>query len=424
MNYLYYCTQYLNPTLLINVIMKLKILIFIFLAGNFPLLLHAQESPNGETNMFRANDTIVKQQVEYKNPGRAGENVFWNFGKLKTLDNKYTIVYSKPDSANLITGTEHQTRYFYELRNDSLLLRGYENPTTKVTYYMPEVILKFPLAYGNKTDAYYAGKGIYCDKLDVWAYGKSTSEVDAYGFLILPTGDTLRHVSRVHTVQLIAEKILPVREDRIVQTVQQETDSIKISFTDSIQTHLNADSVVLMVDTYKWYVSGYRYPIFETVSTGSYRDNGKTTYFGTAFFYPPQVHGYLAKDEKNQQVQNEILAADMLATRSAQGNTLVQNTNTQNENASIATNTIEFTYNIYPNPVENQLTFEFLIDKDATVSYGLYNIMGSLIYQQRSRKLQAGAYDDQIDMSRLMRGEYILRMKVNEKVYGEKIIKK
>jgi hypothetical protein len=47
--------------------MKLKILFFIFLAGNFPLffLLHAQEILSVETNMFRANDTIVKQQVEY-----------------------------------------------------------------------------------------------------------------------------------------------------------------------------------------------------------------------------------------------------------------------------------------------------------------------------------------------------------------------
>lgn len=70
--------------------MKLKILFFIFLAGNFPLffLLHAQEILSVETNMFRANDTIVKQQVEYKNPGKTGENVFWNFGKLKPVDEK------------------------------------------------------------------------------------------------------------------------------------------------------------------------------------------------------------------------------------------------------------------------------------------------------------------------------------------------
>ena len=76
-----------EPNLLINTIMKLKILIFIFLAGNFPLflLLHAQEILSVETNMFRANDTIVKQQVEYKNPGKTGENVFWNLDRKSVV---------------------------------------------------------------------------------------------------------------------------------------------------------------------------------------------------------------------------------------------------------------------------------------------------------------------------------------------------
>lgn len=33
------------------------------------LILHSQSSINSELNMFRANDTIVKQQIEYKDPG-------------------------------------------------------------------------------------------------------------------------------------------------------------------------------------------------------------------------------------------------------------------------------------------------------------------------------------------------------------------
>lgn len=114
-----------------------------------------------------------------------------------------------------------------------------------------------------------------------------------------------------------------------------------------------------------------------------------------------------------------------LAAAGNNGNNNASNINaTQQKEADNARDEIEFTYNIYPNPVESQLSFEFFIDKDATVSYELYTITGSLIYQQRPRKLHSGAYDDLIDMSRLIRGTYILRMQVNEKVYSEKIIKK
>jgi hypothetical protein len=407
---------------LINTIMKLKILFFIFLAGNFPLffLLHAQEILSVETNMFRANDTIVKQQVEYKNPGKTGENVFWNFGKLKPVDEKYTVSYSLvSDTTAAIAGTEHQTRYYYELRNDSLLLCGYENPTTQVTYRMPEILLRFPMRYGNKTEGYYSGDGTYCDKLDVEAYGSSKSLADATGVLILPNGDTLRHVTRVRTIKLVSEKILPLSPDRL------SAKNKKLPFsTDSIQRHLDTDSVVLMTDTYRWYAAGYRYPVFETVRTGNYRDKGKTTYFTTAFFYPPTKHSYVATDIKNKSVQDELRKAD-LAAAGNNGNNNASNINaTQQKEADNARDEIEFTYNIYPNPVESQLSFEFFIDKDATVSYELYTITGSLIYQQRPRKLHSGAYDDQIDMSRLIRGTYILRMQVNEKVYSEKIIKK
>ena len=98
--------------------------------------------------------------------------------------------------------------------------------------------------------------------------------------------------------------------------------------------------------------------------------------------------------------------------------------NTARKKPNNARDEIEFTYNIYPNPVEANFRLSSLSIKNATVSYELYTITGSLIYQQRPRKLHSGAYDDLIDMSRLIRGTYILRMQVNEKVYSEKIIKK
>ncbi len=374
--------------------------------------------------MFRANDTIVKQQVEYKNPGKMGENVFWNFGKLKPVDEKYTIVYAEvSDTTTEISGTEHRTRYFYELQNDSLLLLGYENPTTRVRYDIPEIILHFPMKFGDKIEGYFSGKGIYCDKLDVDAYGLSRSLVDASGVLILPNRDTLKHVIRIRTIQLVSEKILPLTADSLAKSTIDKPNPGTAA--EVIRKQLESDSAVLMVDTHRWYAAGYRYPVFETVRTGKYRDQNKTSYFTTAFFYPPVKHLYVTSDSTNKKVQDELRKSDLIATGNGNNNDPGYDNNSEiNQKKDQLPDEIEFACNVYPNPVESQLTFEFYISGDATVSYALYNIAGSLLYMKRPHQLRSGAYGDLIDMGRLLRGQYILSIQVNGKRYSEKIIKR
>lgn len=138
------------------------------------LILHSQSSINSELNMFRANDTIVKQQIEYKDPGRSGTNVLWDFSKQSLIDKKYTLIYAlKKDTGSIITGKEHRTRYYYSLQNDSLLLWGFENPTTKINHSQPELLLRFPTNYGDKTHGYYQGTGKYCGRLNIAVTGKT-----------------------------------------------------------------------------------------------------------------------------------------------------------------------------------------------------------------------------------------------------------
>lgn len=403
--------------------MKTFLFLLIYLSGSC-YLMYAQGKLDTEANMFRANDTIVKQQVEYKNPGKMGENVFWNFGKLKPVDEKYTIVYAEvSDTTTEISGTEHRTRYFYELQNDSLLLLGYENPTTRVRYNTPEMILHFPMKFGDKIEGYFSGKGIYCDKLDVDAYGSSRSLVDASGVLILPNHDTLKHVIRIRTIQLVSEKIVPLTADSLAKSTIDKPNSGTAA--EVIRKQLESDSAVLMVDTHRWYAAGYRYPVFETVRTGKYRDQNKTSYFTTAFFYPPVKHLYVTSDSTNKKVQDELRKSELIATGNGDNNDPGYDNNSEiNPMKNQLPDEIEFACNVYPNPVESQLTFEFYISKDATVSYALYNIAGTLLYMKRPHLLRSGAYGDLIDMGRLLRGQYILSIQVNGKRYSEKIIKR
>ena len=86
---------------------------------------------NTSHNQYRAGDVLVKQQVEYVNPGQSGTNKLWDFSKLKSVNDEYTLTYSLPplegDSVyilgnirylkkdvsdnELIVGTEHNTMY-------------------------------------------------------------------------------------------------------------------------------------------------------------------------------------------------------------------------------------------------------------------------------------------------------------------------
>jgi hypothetical protein len=47
-------------------------LLWLFCLPCIPGILSAQHVLRSELNMFRAGDEIIKQQVEYKNPGRKG----------------------------------------------------------------------------------------------------------------------------------------------------------------------------------------------------------------------------------------------------------------------------------------------------------------------------------------------------------------
>lgn len=144
------------------------------------------------------------------------------------------------------------------------------------------------------------------------------------------------------------------------------------------------------------------------------RDKGNTTYFSTAFYYPPTNHDYLASDEENNKLR-EKLAQEDLKNRS---------NGKHKDSHNPMQDDLNFRYNFYPNPVNTSLTFEYYISKDAEVSYDLYNLSGSLVYSTKSETQQRGAHEQTIDMSQLAEGTYILRIRVNQTNYSEKIIKK
>lgn len=366
-------------------------------------------------NHFRSGDVLIKQQVEFADPGQAGENQLWDFSKVKTINDEYTLVYSLPplldDSIyimgdmhflkkdihdnELVVGTEHNTMYYYRLTNDSLLQLGHENPTIKLEYTSPMTLMSFPLNYGQAVVSDYKSKGLYSSTVDMQSQGQMITTADAYGKMLLPTGDTLSPVLRVRTIQTVLDKSTYTQNPENIDTTTEGGDN-------SIQ-----------LETCSWYSKGYRYPVFETVRSTKLNDNSEI--FSTAFFFPPQDHLYLDTDPDNLALLEELWDMDKNKEKDNQTNDLAAKTVTLDD---------LMTCKIYPNPVESVMNMEYELKENADISFNLYTINGLPVKKINQKKQNTGIYYETIDCSNLYPKNYVLKITVNNLTVNEIIIKK
>lgn len=362
-------------------------------------------------NHLRQGDILIKQQVSFVDPGQAGTNKVWNFSKLETINSEYTLSYSQPpmegDSIyilgdnryrkqtvsdnELVIGTEHNTMYYYRLTNDSLLQMGHENPTVRLAYTTPMMPLHFPLNYGQKVSSSYMAKGMYSGTVPMQSEGTVTTTADAYGTLILPSGDTLSPVLRVKTEQTIFD--IP---DEYSYNIDPDNNKGKL------------------LETCRWYSKGYRYPVFETVRNINLADNA--VIFSTAFFFPPQDHLYLDTDPDNLALLDELWKE----TEDNQNNT----TSTDSKEGKTVTLEDYMTCKMYPNPVTTLLNLDYELKQDAKVSFELYSMDGIVIKEVSPKNQKAGFYNEKIDCSGLYHKNYVLRITANNVFVNEVIIKK
>ena len=353
-------------------------------------------------NSPRSGDEIIKQQVEFKDPGREGENVIWDFGKLKSINNRYSLTYSSPDlldnsyyilgrdtiqanndSVRYLIGTEHSTMYYLQVKDNSLYVLGHENATTSLKYTPSLLSMAYPTNYNEPHQKEYQSKGLYSCRIPFESQGEIKQTADAYGVMILPSGDTLKNVMRVKTVQTIKETIFDVNNN--------------------VNTILDMN-----VENYKWFSKGYRYPIFETIKT--IPQDSTANEFSTAFFFPPQEHLYLDTDPDNLAVLDSLWDIDHKIQD-------VTDPTQEQPNANLS-------YNFYPNPVESLLTVEYYLEKPSSVTISLYNLEGRLIKTVVKPISSSGVYSEQIDCSSLAKGTYIISIGTGYKVYSDKLIKK
>jgi len=328
-----------------------------------------------DRNALRPSDRIVKQQVEYKDPGSSGRKLTWDFSMLSSVNEEYNLNYFIPDSTQMDTlcGMEHHTRYYYSQKHDSVWATGFENATTWMEYNKPELRMKFPFSYGDTLFSFFEGTGEYSRRLKLKVKGFTRVEADAEGELQLPGFETLRSTLRVRTTRYYTET--------------------------------GKDSTEMLLDSYAWYAEGIRYPVFESVKTDIIRrrktkKSGEnirdTTIFKTSFFYPPHL--------QTTQVQTDDLPTETNMLTGADG---------------------VFTEASYlPNPVESILTISYKLVRPATIRFSVHNNIGIPACTTNQFNLPEGYNETQINMSHLITGTYTLYVYVDEMVMKQVVVKK
>lgn len=260
-------------------------------------VLNIQEHPleiNMRDNGPRYWDILNRRQVNYIDPGEAGENVTWNFSSLQfyrglitnyepahIVGDKYVLGKDEIPIENIqpnslfVRSEGHATefqdpptsyRYFdmiyCQLKDNYELTLGYEN-VANLARYSPRMHSNvFSQTYNTSINNNYQYEGLYSGATKYKYSGYQEIKTDAYGTLILPEG-TYKDVLRI----------------KIVSTEIGIGDYSDDDETETI--------------SYKWYAKGYRYPIFET-NKRIYKSTGEVISSGAVHF-PAEDHTYLNK---------------------------------------------------------------------------------------------------------------------------------
>lgn len=327
-----------------------------------------------DRNAYRAADLIVKQQVEFKDPGSSGKSLYWDFRIVQPINENYSLNYFIPDSTFMdkLCGQEHNTRYYYLQHADSLWAVGFESSTTYMKYIKTELKLRFPFAYGDTLFSCFEGKGQYCHRLNLAVKGYTRVEADAEGDLMLPEFETVKKAVRVHTLRHYTET--------------------------------GKDSVEMILDTYAWYAEGIRYPVFESVRTNLIKRAGKqceqakdTTIYTTSFYYPPALQVTQVQTEELPEQNNEELTGAAAVFTEAQ---------------------------LMPNPVTDNLYLNYKLIRNAQVWFTVHSIGGIPLCQTTPQNLPAGYHNTTVDMSHLITGTYTLYVHVDDMVMKRMVVKK
>lgn len=349
-----------------------------------------------QTHHFRHGDDVKRFCLHELPTLDKDDNGIWDLSNVEKTGKVMRQRYRKPsDTLAVIGAVEYGTRYYYPTGNDTLSLLAFENNLMRLDYDLPEVRMRFPVSKGDSIGGLFHATGTYCDKLRLRSFGSYSAMADDQGKLVCLNGDTLRRVLRLHMVRITAQQHFPMD---VMPT------GIGLFTTDSILYRLQADTVLLREDIWRWYAPGYRYPVLE-VFAESY-DTSQAGSRHAIWYCPPDEQQLLAMDAENLQDRQW----QTIHAHNAPDGEGYEYGDGQKGGGILR-------YTVENDTAERTLHISYQADETARLRFILSDTMG-IVYQSVSRVDDVGSVD--INYASLRRGQYVVYIHCNEQVFAEK----
>lgn len=255
----------------------------------------ASQSLTSALNSPRNGDNLIYYSIPAVQTDSAGKGVIWDISNISVggKGERESFAYNK-DSL-LVYVTPHEQRRLY-IKNDTVLCMGYATSNLEVSNLLPETEVIYPFCYGDSISGLFYGEGFYSNKLHFICYGMKKRKIDAAGSIILPDGDTLHHVLRLHESAWLGQKLSSSG------SIKSHGDSLRF-LPDSLLSRLETDSVTWHTETFTWYAAGYRYPIMKTVRNNIVHSDRKSLHFESSCYYPPEEWDFSLPDKDNEEMR-------------------------------------------------------------------------------------------------------------------------
>lgn len=356
--------------------------------------MHAQQAVlTKELNMARPDDVTRVGIAEYAEYTENGTDALWDISDINFMGEQFETYYAQAtepeDSMHFIMSASANNYRTTELNGNVLYNVMADHFNKHVVYDVPEVLINFPAQYGSMMQGIFKGDGTYCDQLFIRQFGSYNTQVDGEGSLVLPDGDTLRHVLLLST-----ERTTWMLEKHLTD-IYQGRDSFPVFNNDSIIAHMTAEVPEIRTKEKRWYAPGYRYPVFETIR---HETAGGETIFQQAYYYSPHAQETdLTFDEENSNIRRAI----------AEGRYEQLFANEYNKGEKGLINTIT-TCSLSQNVENRSITINYSVGDNIMVSFVLADKMG-IVYQTKENYSEADInHSVTMSYSGLHKGQYVV----------------
>ena len=353
---------------------------------------------------YHIGDKIERQQATFKHFDQKGKGAIWDLTDINLSDNvSWLTITSNPHDEHGLIINGLNTRYFCHQNDTGTYLDGYENNQSKISYKLTDLIAPPSFVLNSMATGYFNGYAIYSESVYSRIYGTYECQVDGLGTMLLPSGDTITGVTRVHIQKHTGQQYLKNIEH--AKALRMLVDSVNIYTHDSIIQHLAVDSNLVETNIYRWYAQGESYPIYETLDS---HVKGNNIGFKVAYYSPQSL-----KDNEYEKSRN--ISQRERAKATSNGRPRISRHVFSNGTF------IDYSVNVTSDGNVNVAMF---CSSRAKIDCNIHTIDGMMVCQQSFKESSKKTYNICLPLSSHSHGIYILNISVNGQQFSEKFIYK